>query len=185
MSKWPIHGEKRLYTGFPPLSQGREPKNRFKQQWFMFSGLHRKVGIVFTLSKTIISDFRTQSALTHTAVVTSPWRPWRGSSRAPGRQSAGRGSCPAGSPGPPGPGGGEGRVGVWISGAGLVGGRERGGLGGGDRPGKAAHLWWDPWTLPQLKLFASWKEGVWELDGGRMIAWWREGEIYMEGILEL
>ena len=36
----------------------------------MFSGLHWKVGIVFTLSKTIISDFWTQSALTHTAVST-------------------------------------------------------------------------------------------------------------------
>ena len=35
----------------------------------MFSGLHRKVGIVFTLSKTIISDFWTQSALTHTALL--------------------------------------------------------------------------------------------------------------------
>ena len=34
----------------------------------MFSGLHRKVVIVFTLSKTIISYFWTQSALTHTAV---------------------------------------------------------------------------------------------------------------------
>ena len=34
----------------------------------MFSGLHRKVGIVFILSKAIISDFWTQSALTHTAL---------------------------------------------------------------------------------------------------------------------
>ena len=32
----------------------------------MFSRLHTKVGIVFTLSKTIISDLWTQSALTHT-----------------------------------------------------------------------------------------------------------------------
>ena len=36
----------------------------------MFSRLHRKVRIVFTLSKTIISDFWTQSALTHTAMTT-------------------------------------------------------------------------------------------------------------------
>ena len=35
----------------------------------MFSGLYRKVGIVFTLSKTIISDFWTQAALTHTALL--------------------------------------------------------------------------------------------------------------------
>ena len=35
----------------------------------MFSGLHRKVAIVFTLSKIIISDFWTQSALTHTAMA--------------------------------------------------------------------------------------------------------------------
>ena len=35
----------------------------------MFFVLHRKVGIVFTLSKTIISDFWTQSALTYTAVI--------------------------------------------------------------------------------------------------------------------
>ena len=34
----------------------------------MFLVLHRKVGLVFTLSKTIISDFWTQSALTYTAV---------------------------------------------------------------------------------------------------------------------
>ena len=37
----------------------------------MFSGLDRKVGRVFTLSKTIISDFWTQSALTHTAVAST------------------------------------------------------------------------------------------------------------------
>ena len=35
----------------------------------MFSVLHRKVGIVFSLSKTIISDFWTQSDLTHTDVL--------------------------------------------------------------------------------------------------------------------
>ena len=34
----------------------------------MFLVLHRKVGIVFTLSKAIISDFWTKSTLTHTAV---------------------------------------------------------------------------------------------------------------------
>ena len=32
----------------------------------MFLGLQRKVGIVFTLSKAIISGFWTQSTLTHT-----------------------------------------------------------------------------------------------------------------------
>ena len=37
----------------------------------MFLVLHRKVGIVFTLRKTIISDFWTQSALTHTALQSS------------------------------------------------------------------------------------------------------------------
>ena len=37
----------------------------------MFLVLHRKVGIVFTLSKTIISDFWTQSTLTHTALHTA------------------------------------------------------------------------------------------------------------------
>ena len=39
----------------------------------MFLVWHRKVGVVFTLSKTIISDFWTQSALTHTAVVGLLW----------------------------------------------------------------------------------------------------------------
>ena len=34
----------------------------------MFWVLHRKVGIVFTLSKTISFDFWTQSALTHSGV---------------------------------------------------------------------------------------------------------------------
>ena len=38
----------------------------------MFSVLHMKVGIVFTWSKTIISDFWTQSSLTHTALVLGP-----------------------------------------------------------------------------------------------------------------
>ena len=34
----------------------------------MFSVLHRTVGIVFAFSKAIISDFWTQSTLTHTAM---------------------------------------------------------------------------------------------------------------------
>ena len=68
MSKQPIHQEKKFCTGFPPLSQGTEPLNWFKQQWLVFSVLHRKVGIVLILNKTIVSDFWTQSALTHTAL---------------------------------------------------------------------------------------------------------------------
>ena len=68
----PFKEKKRLCIGFPTLSQGREPKNCFKQQWFMFSGLHRKVAVVFTLSKTIIYDFWTQSALTHTGLGEPP-----------------------------------------------------------------------------------------------------------------
>ena len=43
--------EKKVCTGFPPLCQGREPWNWFKQQWLMFLMSHRKVGIVFTLRK--------------------------------------------------------------------------------------------------------------------------------------
>ena len=130
----------------------------------MFSGLHRKVGIVFTLSKTIISDFRTQSALTHTAVVTSPWRPWRGSSRAPGRQSAGRGSCPAGSPGPPGPGGGRGEWGFGYLGQVWWGRQTREGCSSVMRP-----------------LDTTSAKTVCILERGSMRARWREDDSLMEG----
>ena len=51
----------------------------------MFSGLHRKVGIVFTLSKAINSDFWTQSALTHTAVPQCSAKPDWHSVTVPGK----------------------------------------------------------------------------------------------------
>ena len=68
LSKHPFFGEKRLCSDFPSLSQWRGPKNWFKLHWIMFSVLNRKVETIFTLSKTIISDFWTPSTLTHTAL---------------------------------------------------------------------------------------------------------------------